>query len=61
VAALVGAAVGTYGRLDVAVNNAGTEVPVAIADSDSADFATVFAANLEGVRACRRSLANGEA
>jgi len=54
VAALVEAAVGTYGRLDVAVNNAGTEVPVAIADSDSADFATVFAANLEGVRACMK-------
>ena len=50
-AALVEAAVGTYGRLDVAVNNAGTEVPVAIADSD---FATVFAANLEGVRACMK-------
>jgi NAD(P)-dependent dehydrogenase (short-subunit alcohol dehydrogenase family) len=54
VAALVQAAVGTYGRLDVAVNNAGTEVPVAIADSDSADFAAVFAANLEGVRACMK-------
>jgi NAD(P)-dependent dehydrogenase (short-subunit alcohol dehydrogenase family) len=54
VAALVEAAVGTYGRLDVAVNNAGTEVPVAIADSDSADLATVFAANLEGVRACMK-------
>jgi NAD(P)-dependent dehydrogenase (short-subunit alcohol dehydrogenase family) len=54
VAALVEAAVGAYGRLDVAVNNAGTEVPVAIADSDSTDFATVFAANLEGVRACMK-------
>src|SRR5262245_56777234 len=51
VAALIDAAVDAYGRLDVAVNNAGTELPVAIADSDSESFAAVFAANLEGVRA----------
>jgi NAD(P)-dependent dehydrogenase (short-subunit alcohol dehydrogenase family) len=52
VAALVEATITTYGRLDVAVNNAGDEVPVQIVDSDAAQFARVIAANLEGVRAC---------
>jgi NAD(P)-dependent dehydrogenase (short-subunit alcohol dehydrogenase family) len=52
VAGLVDGAVQTYGRLDVAVNNAGTELPVAIAESDAAGFAAVFATNLEGMRAC---------
>ncbi len=52
VATLVDAAVSTYGRLDVAVDNAGTELPVPIADSDAAGFASVIAVNLEGVRAC---------
>jgi NAD(P)-dependent dehydrogenase (short-subunit alcohol dehydrogenase family) len=52
VAALVDAAVSSFGRLDAAVNNAGTEVVVAIADSEPAQFAAVIAANLEGVRAC---------
>jgi NAD(P)-dependent dehydrogenase (short-subunit alcohol dehydrogenase family) len=52
VAGLVDTAVRTYGRLDVAVNNAGTELPMTIADSDAADFAAVFATNLEGMRAC---------
>jgi NAD(P)-dependent dehydrogenase (short-subunit alcohol dehydrogenase family) len=35
VAALVDAAVGSFGRLDAAINNAGTEVAVAIADSEA--------------------------
>lgn len=48
----IDAAVHTYGPLDIAVNNAGTELPVTIADSDAAGFATVFATNLEGMRAC---------
>jgi NAD(P)-dependent dehydrogenase (short-subunit alcohol dehydrogenase family) len=43
---------GAGSRLDAAVNNAGTEVPVAIADSEPAQFAAVIAVNLEGVRAC---------
>lgn len=51
VATLVDAAVSTYGPLDVAVDNAGTELPVPIADSDAAGFASVIAVNLEGVRA----------
>jgi NAD(P)-dependent dehydrogenase (short-subunit alcohol dehydrogenase family) len=52
VAEMVDAAVRSYGGLDVAVNNAGTELPVTIADSDAASFAAVLATNLEGVRAC---------
>ena len=54
VAGLVDTAVRTYGRLDVAVNNAGTELPMTIADNDAADFGAVFATNLEGMRACLR-------
>ena len=55
VAGLVDTAVRTYGRLDVAVNNAGTELPMTIADSDAADFAAVFATNLEGMREAEAS------
>jgi NAD(P)-dependent dehydrogenase (short-subunit alcohol dehydrogenase family) len=52
VAAVVEAALDAYGHLDGAVNNAGTEVTGPVADSDAASFATIFATNLEGVRAC---------
>lgn len=52
VAALINACLEAHGRLDAAVNNAGTELPVAIADSDAAGFASVLATNLEGIRAC---------
>ena len=52
VAALIGAALDAYGRLDGAVNNAGTEITGLVADSDAGGFATIFATNLEGVRAC---------
>jgi NAD(P)-dependent dehydrogenase (short-subunit alcohol dehydrogenase family) len=43
-----------YGRLDAAVNNAGTEELGLVADSDAATCASLFAANLEGVRACMK-------
>jgi NAD(P)-dependent dehydrogenase (short-subunit alcohol dehydrogenase family) len=49
---LVGETVAAYGALHCAVNNAGTEHPVAIDASDAASFASVIATNLEGVRAC---------
>lgn len=52
VAALVDEAVATFGRLDIAVNNAGTEVPVAVADSSPEQFAAVLASNLVSVRSC---------
>ena len=52
VATLVDEAVSTYGRLDIAVNNAGNEHPVLIADSTAEQFAQVLATNLEGARAC---------
>jgi NAD(P)-dependent dehydrogenase (short-subunit alcohol dehydrogenase family) len=43
-----------YGRLDAAVNNAGTEELALIAESDAASFARLFGTNLEGVRACMK-------
>ena len=52
VEALVDRCLELHGRLDGAVNNAGVELPVAVADSDAASFARVLATNLEGVRAC---------
>jgi NAD(P)-dependent dehydrogenase (short-subunit alcohol dehydrogenase family) len=52
VAHLVDAVLESHGRLDIAVNNAGTEIAVSVADSDVAQFARVIAANLEGMRAC---------
>ena len=52
VARMVDACVETYGRLDVAVNNAGIEVPVEVADSTPEQFAAVLATNLQGVRSC---------
>jgi NAD(P)-dependent dehydrogenase (short-subunit alcohol dehydrogenase family) len=52
VARLVDAVLESHGRLDIAVNNAGTEVAVSVADSDVGQFARVIAANLEGMRAC---------
>jgi NAD(P)-dependent dehydrogenase (short-subunit alcohol dehydrogenase family) len=42
VAALVDAAVSRFGRLEAAVNNAGTEVVAAIADSEPTQFAAVI-------------------
>jgi NAD(P)-dependent dehydrogenase (short-subunit alcohol dehydrogenase family) len=52
VEALVDRCLELHGRLDGAVNNAGVELPVAVADSDAPSFARVLATNLEGVRAC---------
>jgi NAD(P)-dependent dehydrogenase (short-subunit alcohol dehydrogenase family) len=51
-AAVVDAALDAYGRLDGAVNNAGTELTGPVADSDRDAFATIIATNLEGMRAC---------
>jgi NAD(P)-dependent dehydrogenase (short-subunit alcohol dehydrogenase family) len=51
VANLVAATVRTYGRLDIAFNNAGIESSVIAptADQDDADFDLVFAINVKGV------------
>jgi NAD(P)-dependent dehydrogenase (short-subunit alcohol dehydrogenase family) len=51
VANLVAATVRTYGRLDIAFNNAGIESSVIAptADQDDADFDRVFAINVKGV------------
>jgi NAD(P)-dependent dehydrogenase (short-subunit alcohol dehydrogenase family) len=51
IANLVAATVRTYGRLDIAFNNAGIEsaVMAPTADQDDADFDRVFAINVKGV------------
>ncbi|WP_431825569.1 SDR family NAD(P)-dependent oxidoreductase [Burkholderia sp. F1] len=50
VAALVGAAVARFGRLDVGVNNAGIAPPMkALIDTDEADLDLSFAVNAKGV------------
>lgn len=56
VEAMVGAVVDTWGRLDIAVNNAGISVPLApVADTEEADFDRVMAVNLKGVWLCMRA------
>lgn len=52
VASLVDKCLETYSRLDIAVNNAGSEVPVQVADSTPEQFAAILAVNLQGVRSC---------
>ena len=55
VAALVERAVATFGRLDVAFNNAGIQVPPSDAADEPADvFDRVHAVNLRGVWACMK-------
>ena len=54
VRALVDTAVKTYGRLDCAVNNAGTETTGLIADSTQAVFDDLLAVNLKGLLSCLR-------
>ena len=55
VAALVKAAVDTYGRLDMAFNNAGIQVPPSDAADEPAEvFDRVNAINLRGVWACMK-------
>jgi NAD(P)-dependent dehydrogenase (short-subunit alcohol dehydrogenase family) len=49
---LVATAVRTYGRLDCAVNNAGTETTGLIADSTPEIFDDLVAVNLKGVLSC---------
>lgn len=49
VAALVAKTVATYGRLDVAFNNAGVELTGAIVDANEADYRRVFDINVWGV------------
>ena len=54
-AAMIAATVARYGRLDMAYNNAGVQVPrVDPADEDSAHFDRVTAVNLRGVWACQK-------
>jgi NAD(P)-dependent dehydrogenase (short-subunit alcohol dehydrogenase family) len=53
--AMVDAAVATYGRLDVAFNNAGINVPgPALADVADEDFDRMIAVNLRGVFLCMK-------
>ncbi len=55
VAALIGQAVTTYGRLDMAFNNAGIQAPPAdAADEPAETFDHVNAVNLRGVWACMK-------
>lgn len=54
VAALVAHAVDTYGRLDCAINNAGTEVLSEIADGTESAFDELIATNLKGLFFCLR-------
>lgn len=49
VAALVAKTVATYGRLDVAFNNAGVELTGSIVDANEADYRRVFDINVWGV------------
>lgn len=49
VAALVAKTVATYGRLDVAFNNAGVELTGSIVDAAEADYRRVFDINVWGV------------
>ena len=51
---LVATTVQTYGGLDCAVNNAGTEATGLIADSDDAVLDRLIAVNLKGMLACLR-------
>ncbi len=52
-AAMVARAVSTFGRLDLAFNNAGLHVPVAnTADAEAKDFDLAIAVNLRGVWNC---------
>jgi NAD(P)-dependent dehydrogenase (short-subunit alcohol dehydrogenase family) len=51
---LVATTVQTYGRLDCAVNNAGTEATGLIADSDNEVFDRLIAVNLKGLLSCLR-------
>jgi NAD(P)-dependent dehydrogenase (short-subunit alcohol dehydrogenase family) len=52
VAALMDEAVGTYGRIDCAFNNAGRELNVGISDGTEADFDGIVATNTKGVFFC---------
>ena len=52
VAALMDAAVETYGRLDCAVNNAGREAVVGVVDASEEDFDAEVAVNAKGVFFC---------
>ncbi len=55
VAAMVQRAVARYGRLDMAFNNAGIQIPVSdAADEDVSYFHKVHAVNLQGVWACMK-------
>lgn len=49
VAALVAKTVATYGRLDIAFNNAGVELTGAIVDANEAEYRRVFDINVWGV------------
>jgi NAD(P)-dependent dehydrogenase (short-subunit alcohol dehydrogenase family) len=55
VAAMVERAISTFGRLDIAFNNAGVQVPIAeTADASGEDFDRAIAINLRGIWNCMK-------
>src|SRR5262245_664799 len=60
VANVVTAATETYGGVDCAVNNAGTEATGLIADSSEAVFDQLIAVNLKGLLSDRKSVVYGQ-
>lgn len=53
--ALIQAAVDTYGKIDVLVNNAGVQVEKSIVDTSDDEFDQIIAVNLKGVFNCARA------
>lgn len=53
--ALIDAAVGSFGRIDVLVNNAGVQIERSIAETSDAEFDHIMNVNVRGVFNCSRA------